>query len=60
LDQRLSAFKSASSACQQISSAEEKIDLKEVQAKLVEIEERIKMGTEKHNEFLRELGLKPI
>jgi len=39
---------------------EEKIDLQEVNSKLVEIEERIKTSTDKHNEFLIELGLKPI
>lgn len=36
------------------------IDLKEVNAKMIEINERIKTNTDKHNEFLRELGLPPI
>jgi len=36
---------------------EEKIDLKAVNEKLVEIEKNIKESTEKHNAFLRELGL---
>ena len=37
-----------------------KIDLKEVNAKLIEINESIKINTEKHNEFLKELGLNEI
>lgn len=37
-----------------------KIDLKEVNKKLVEINERIKTNTDKHNDFLKELGLPPI
>ena len=37
-----------------------KIDLKEVNSKLSEINERIKSNTDKHNEFLRELGLPEI
>ena len=36
------------------------IDLKEVNAKLTTINESIKNNTEKHNEFLKELGLPPI
>ena len=36
---------------------EEKIDLKEVNQNLIDIEKRIKESTEKHNAFLRELGL---
>ncbi|WP_159518477.1 type I restriction-modification system subunit M [Sunxiuqinia indica] len=39
---------------------EEKIDLKEVNDKLKLINENIKTNTDKHNEFLRELGLPPI
>ena len=39
---------------------EEKIELEEVNAKLVEIENRIKISTEKHNGFLRELDLPTI
>ncbi len=40
--------------------AEEKIDLKEVNKKLTTINEKIKANTDKHNEFLKELGLPPI
>lgn len=36
---------------------EEKIDLKEVNQNLVDIEKRIKESTEKHNTYLKELGL---
>jgi type I restriction enzyme M protein len=36
---------------------EEKIDLKEVNLKLVEIDKKIEEATIKHNEFLKELGL---
>lgn len=36
---------------------EEKIDLREVNIKLNEINKKIKEATDKHNEFLRELGL---
>lgn len=39
---------------------EEKIDLEEVNEKLVSIENRIKEATDKHNAFLRELGLKEL
>jgi type I restriction enzyme M protein len=39
---------------------EAKVDLKEVNAKLIEINESIKTSTDKHNEFLKELGLPPI
>lgn len=39
---------------------EEKIDLKEVNQNLKDIEKRIKESTEKHNSFLRELGLDEI
>jgi type I restriction enzyme M protein len=37
-----------------------KIDLKEVNTKLIAINESIKINTDKHNEFLKELGLPPI
>ena len=37
-----------------------KIDLKEVNLKLIAINESIKTNTDKHNEFLKELGLPPI
>lgn len=37
-----------------------KIDLKEVNSKLTEINKSIKTNTDKHNEFLKELGLPPI
>jgi len=36
------------------------IDLKEVNARLTSINESIKTNTNKHNEFLKELGLNPI
>jgi type I restriction system adenine methylase (hsdM) len=39
---------------------EKKIDLKEVNKQLVEIEKKIKEATEKHNGFLKELGLELI
>lgn len=39
---------------------EVQIDLKEVNKKLVEINKIIKTNTDKHNEFLKELGLDPI
>ena len=42
------------------SQDEVQIDLKEVNKKLKSIQESIKINTEKHNEFLRELGLPPI
>ena len=42
------------------SKDEIKIDLEEVNKKLISINESIKTNTEKHNEFLRELGLPPI
>ena len=38
-------------------TAEKEIDLKEVNVKLVDLEEKITSSTAKHNEFLRELGL---
>lgn len=37
-----------------------KIDLKKVNTKLTEINKSIKTNTDKHNEFLKELGLPPI
>lgn len=37
-----------------------KIDLKEVNIKLTEINKSIKTNTDKHNEFLKNLGLPPI
>ena len=39
---------------------EVQIDLEVVNTKLTVINESIKVNTDKHNEFLRELGLKPI
>ncbi len=39
---------------------EAKVDLKEVNARLTEINKSIKTNTDKHNEFLKELGLLPI
>jgi len=39
---------------------EEKIDLKEVNDKLKSINDSIKTNTDKHNEFLKKLGLKTI
>jgi type I restriction enzyme M protein len=39
---------------------EAKVDLKEVNAKLIEINESIQTSTDKHNEFLKELDLPPI
>lgn len=43
-----------------ISEDEVPIDLQEVNKKLVSINESIKTNTDKHNEFLKELGLPPI
>ena len=40
--------------------AEEKIDLAAVHTDLVDVEKRIVDATEKHNEFLKELGLPPL
>lgn len=37
--------------------AEEVVDLKKVHKDLVSIEKNIKRATEKHNKFLKELGL---
>lgn len=42
------------------SIAEEKIDLKKVNDNLIDINKKIKEATEKHNAFLKELGLPPI
>jgi len=42
------------------SEDEIQIDLKDVNTKLTEISKSIKINTEKHNEYLKELGLKPI
>jgi type I restriction enzyme M protein len=39
---------------------EEKIDLKTVNKDLIEIEKKAKDAQNKHNEFLKELGLPPI
>jgi type I restriction enzyme M protein len=40
--------------------SEEEIDLAEVNARLVDIEQTIKEATQKHNAFLKELGLPPL
>ena len=42
------------------SEDEIQIDLKDVNTKLTEINKSIKTNTDKHNEYLKELGLKPI
>lgn len=42
------------------SEDEVQIDLKDVNNKLTSINDSIKVNTEKHNEYLKELGLKPI
>lgn len=42
------------------SKTEEIIDLKAVNDELIEIEKKIAEATERHNQFLRELGLPPI
>ena len=42
------------------SENEVQIDLKDVNNKLTSINDSIKENTEKHNEYLKELGLKPI
>ena len=39
---------------------EEKIDLGKVNAELTEINKNVKKATDKHNQFLKELGLPPI
>ena len=45
-----------------VSTSEEEIqiDLEDVNSKLTEINKSIKTNTDKHNEYLKELGLKPI
>jgi type I restriction enzyme M protein len=40
--------------------SEETIDLKEVHERLVDIEKKAKDAADKHNKFLKELGLPPI
>ena len=42
------------------SEDEVQIDMEAVNNKLTSINESIKENTEKHNEYLKELGLKPI
>ncbi len=37
--------------------AEEEVDLTAVNSELVSLEEKIKVATKRHNEFLKELGL---
>ena len=39
---------------------EAEIDLKETHNQLVEIEQKIRDATRKHNKFLKELGLSPL
>ncbi len=41
-------------------TAEEEIDLDATHAKLIEIERSILSATKKHNDFLEQLGQKPI
>lgn len=43
-----------------LAQAEEEINLQEVHDKLVEIEKEIVKARDKHNEFLKELGLPPL
>jgi len=38
---------------------EEEVDLQAVHAKLVALEQKVMTATEKHNAFLKELGLPP-
>lgn len=40
--------------------ADEEIDLSVVRAELVALDQKIKIATHKHNEFLKELGLPPL
>jgi type I restriction enzyme M protein len=40
--------------------AEEPIDLLQVHEKMTEIERKIKEAKDKHNEYLKELGLPPL
>jgi len=42
------------------STSEVEIDLEAVNADLLSLDQRIKTATEKHNEFLKELGLPPL
>lgn len=42
------------------SIGEEKIDLLEVNKRLVDIEKKAKEAAERHNQFLKELGLPPV
>ena len=42
------------------SEDEIQISLEDINQKLTSVNERIKLNTDKHNEFLKELGLKPI
>lgn len=39
---------------------EVKVDLQEVNQKLIDIEKKVAQSTKEHNKFLKELGLKPI
>jgi type I restriction enzyme M protein len=41
-------------------SAEVEVDLAEVNAQLVKINERYKAAVNQHNDFLKELGLSPL
>lgn len=43
-----------------ITQEEETIDLKKVNAQLIDIEKKAKEARDKHNEFLKELGLAPV
>jgi type I restriction enzyme M protein len=43
-----------------VSSPEEQIDLFEVNDQMVELEKEAKKARDKHNEYLKELGLPPI
>ena len=43
-----------------LSKEEEQIDLFEVNKKLVALEKEIQQARDKHNEFLKELGLPPL
>ena len=40
--------------------AEEEVDLKAVHAELVALDQKIKTATQRHNEFLKQLGLPPL
>jgi type I restriction enzyme M protein len=41
-------------------TAEEEIDLATTHTKLIDIERDIRAATQKHNDFLKQLGLKPL